>query len=135
MGTDVMEGAEDMSGEGTDYIGSESTFSPVAGKHVIVYGATGFVRVLAPGSISPWEETLNCSGTGGPGKSLKGFGVEVVGRPRWGRWAGFGRVRSTIKETVAVKAEAAKRINCEGKYLSICVVESCDVGNGGATKL
>ena len=44
-------------------------------------------------------------------------------------------MRSTIEEMVAVKAEAAKRIDCEGKYLSICVVESCDVGNGGAAKL
>ena len=124
-----------MSGEGTDHGGSESALSPMAGKHVVVYSATGFVRVLAPGSVSPWEETLNHSGTRGPSKSLKGFRVRIVGHPRWGRWAGFGRVRSTIEETVTVKAEAAKRIDCEGKYLSICVVEGCDVGNGGAAKL
>ena len=44
-------------------------------------------------------------------------------------------MRSTVQETVAEESKTAKWVNCEGKYLSVIVIEGCNVCNRSATKL
>ena len=44
-------------------------------------------------------------------------------------------MRSTVQETVAEESKTAKWVNCEGKYLSVIVIECCNVCNRSATKL
>ena len=89
MSTYVIKSTKEMTGKGSDQIGSKSALGPMAREHVIVGSAAGFIWMLMPGSICTWEKALNCSRTTGPGECLECFGVKVVDCPRWCRRAGF----------------------------------------------